>query len=135
MARKPRHVRSMVKRLKHKPSSKDYHSIESKLHINNLMKKNLRQLWVANYTHDPDLLVTMEGRVSEAWRKLTPHQIYSGFRKTNLLVKESHSMVIEYELEPFGFCFSIFYYIIISSFSEKYCYRELYNCYFFSEDF
>ena len=55
---------------------------------------------VANYTHDPDLLVKREEmclRVSEIWRKLTPHQIDSRFRKTNLMVKESHIMDIEYE--------------------------------------
>ena len=33
MARQPKHVRSMLKRLKHKSSSKDYHSIELKLRI------------------------------------------------------------------------------------------------------
>ena len=33
MARQPRNLCSMVKRLKHKPSYKDYHSIESKLRI------------------------------------------------------------------------------------------------------
>ena len=33
MAREPINVHSMVKRLKHKSSSKDYHSIKSKLRI------------------------------------------------------------------------------------------------------
>ena len=57
------------------------------------MKKILREVSVANYTNDPDLLLTREEmclRVSEAWRKLTPHPINSGFRKPNLMVKESH---------------------------------------------
>ena len=70
------------------------------IYINNLMKKNLLELWVVNYTYDPDLLVTREEmclRIAKALRKLTFHQIDSGFRKSNLMVKESHIMDIEYE--------------------------------------
>ena len=63
------------------------------------MKKNLRELWVANYTYNPDLLVKRCHRVSKAWRKLTLHQIDSGFRKTNSMVKESHIMDIHVEYE------------------------------------
>ena len=66
--------------------------------INNLIKKNLRQLWVSNFTSNESVTrAEMSKRVLESWTKLTVNQIQSGFKKAALMVQEDQSMEIEYE--------------------------------------
>ena len=63
-----------------------------------MIKKNLRQFWVSNFTSD-ELVTRVEisKRVLELWTKLTVNQIQSGFKKASLMVQKDRSMEIQYE--------------------------------------
>ena len=51
--------------------------------IKNLIKKNLRQLWVSNFTSNESVTrAEMSKRVLESWTKLTVNQIQSGSSDT-----------------------------------------------------
>ena len=65
---------------------------------NNLIKKNLGQMWVMNFLKDNKLIRRneMTGRVREMWSCLASNQIGLGLRKTGLLVQEQN-VVIEIE--------------------------------------
>jgi hypothetical protein len=67
--------------------------------VNNLVKKNLRQLWVKNFSKERSLISRQEmaRRVGETWTGLSKTQVDSGFRKTGLLAQREESMEIEWE--------------------------------------
>ena len=52
--------------------------------VNNLVKKNLPQFWIANFSKDRSLISRKEmaKRISDTWGSLTIEQIDSGFKKT-----------------------------------------------------
>ena len=67
--------------------------------VNNLFKKYLRQLWVANFPKDQCSLISRKEtrRVSDTWSSVTIEQIDLGFRNTGLLAKRQDLMEIEWQ--------------------------------------
>ena len=55
--------------------------------VNNLVKKNLRQLWNYNFSKDWHSLISKKKRpreyLTDIWNPLTIDQVDSGFRKTD----------------------------------------------------